>query len=67
MRNFARGDHMPFWMQGIPGLFVNDTANFRYRYYHTPQDTAEKLDYERLAAIVGATALLLAGAAGLEG
>jgi hypothetical protein len=67
VRNFARGDHMPFWMQRIPGLFVNDTANFRYRYYHTPEDTAEKLDYGRLAAIVGATAASLAQVAGLEG
>jgi hypothetical protein len=31
---------------------LTDTAPFRYRYYHTPQDTPEKLDYERMARVV---------------
>jgi hypothetical protein len=66
VQNFARGDHLPFWQLGVPGLFVNDTANFRYRYYHTWEDTPEKLDYERLGAIVGATAGVLAELCGLE-
>jgi hypothetical protein len=31
---------------------VTDTAPFRYLYYHGPQDTPEKIDYERLAIVV---------------
>ncbi len=30
---------------------VTDTAFYRYPYYHSAQDTAEKLDYVRLAAV----------------
>jgi Zn-dependent M28 family amino/carboxypeptidase len=65
VRNFARSDHVPFWEVGIPALMVTDTANFRYTYYHTPGDTPEKLDYQRLAAIGCATAAGLAQFAGL--
>lgn len=60
VRNFARSDHLAFWEAGLPALMVTDTANFRYRHYHQPSDTPEKLDYQRLAAIVGATAAVLA-------
>lgn len=45
-------DHWSFWQMGYPGLMVTDTALFRYPYYHTSQDTPEKLDYERLARVV---------------
>ena len=31
---------------------VTDTANFRYPYYHTPEDTIDKIDFERLARVV---------------
>lgn len=66
VRNFARSDHLPFWDAGLPAMIVTDTANFRYRHYHQPTDTPEKLDYQRLAAIVGATAAVLADVAGLS-
>ncbi len=45
-------DHWSFWQCGYPGLMVTDTAPLRYRYYHTPQDTPEKLDYDRMARVV---------------
>jgi len=32
---------------------VTDTAPYRYPHYHTPQDTPDKVDYERLARVVG--------------
>ena len=41
------------------------TANFRNPHYHRPTDVPETLDYERIAVIVRATALLLARVAGL--
>ncbi|MGH2587891.1 MAG: M28 family peptidase [Dehalococcoidia bacterium] len=65
VRNFARSDHAVFWRAGIPAVLMTDTANFRNPHYHRPTDTPETLDYERVAAIVRATVLLLVRAAGL--
>ena len=31
---------------------VTDTAPYRYPYYHTAQDTPDKVDYERAARVV---------------
>ena len=45
-------DHWSFWQEGYPAIMITDTAFFRYAYYHTPQDTPEKLDYERMARVV---------------
>lgn len=44
-------DHLSFWVRGYPAAMVTDTAFFRYPYYHTAMDTAEKLDYGRLAQV----------------
>ena len=41
-----------FWRQGYPALMVTDTAFYRYAYYHTAQDTPEKLDYAAMAEVV---------------
>lgn len=41
----AWSDHLPFWRQGYPALMATDTAFYRYRYYHTAQDTPDKLTY----------------------
>ncbi len=65
VRNFARSDHLPFWEARQPALMVTDTANFRYPHYHRPTDTPEKLDYERLADITAAAAVVIACAASL--
>ncbi len=45
-------DHWSFEQVGIPALMVTDTAPFRYPHYHTPADTPDKVDYERLARVV---------------
>ncbi len=45
-------DHWAFWQQGYPALMVTDTAPFRYPYYHTAQDTIDKVDLDRLARVV---------------
>ena len=44
-------DHWSFWRQGYRAIMVTDTAFFRYHYYHTTQDTPEKIDYDRLARV----------------
>jgi hypothetical protein len=48
-------------------VLVTDTADFRNPHYHRAGDTPDTLDYERLAAITGATALTLSRTAGLVG
>ena len=45
-------DHWSFGQVGIPAAMVTDTAPFRYPYYHTSQDTPDKVDYARLARVV---------------
>jgi hypothetical protein len=48
----ARSDHWSYWRHGWPALMVTDTAPFRYPYYHTQEDTPEKVNYDRLARVV---------------
>ena len=36
----------------LAGLMVTDTAPFQYPYYHTVFDTADKVDYERMARVI---------------
>lgn len=45
-------DHWAFWQQGYPAVMVTDTAMYRNPFYHTPEDTLEKIDWARLAWLV---------------
>jgi Zn-dependent M28 family amino/carboxypeptidase len=45
-------DHMNFWNRGYPAVMITDTAFFRNTAYHTPQDTADRLDYQKMADVV---------------
>lgn len=56
-------DHWAFWKEGYKAMMVTDTALFRYPFYHTPQDTADKLDYERFAKVVLGLAGMVEGLA----
>lgn len=47
----AWSDHAAFWRQGYRALMVTDTAFYRYPYYHTANDTPDKLDYPSLARV----------------
>jgi Peptidase family M28 len=40
-------DYEPFWEREIPFLFLSAG---RSRVYHTPEDTPDKLDYDKIAA-----------------
>jgi Zn-dependent M28 family amino/carboxypeptidase len=53
-------DHWSFWQTGYPAIMVTDTAPFRYPYYHTPEDTPDRLDYERLARVVAGLEIVIA-------
>jgi hypothetical protein len=42
-------DHANYWDQGYPAVMLTDTAFYRNDRYHTARDTADTLDYRRLA------------------
>ncbi|MZH40930.1 MAG: M28 family peptidase [Nitrospinae bacterium] len=45
-------DHRSFWKFDYPAIMVTDTALFRYPFYHTHEDTPEKIHYHHLARVV---------------
>jgi len=45
-------DHWAFWQAGYAAMMVTDTAPFRYPWYHTAEDTPDKIDYDRLAQVI---------------
>ncbi|MHC4267232.1 MAG: M28 family peptidase [Planctomycetota bacterium] len=45
-------DQWSFWQYGYPAVMVTDTAPFRYPYYHTREDTPDKINYDRFAYLV---------------
>lgn len=59
-------DHSAFWANGYPALMVTDTAIFRYPHYHTRQDTPDKLDYARMAQLLGGMQAVTAELAGVR-
>lgn len=52
LADFGRSDHLAFWEKGHPCLMLTDSANFRNPNYHLPTDTAETLDFHRMADLV---------------
>ena len=57
-------DHWSFWQAGYQAVMVTDTAPFRYLWYHTAQDSPDKLDYERMARVVAGLAAVVTDLAG---
>ena len=45
-------DHRSYWPHGIPSLMITNTAFHRNHAYHTTEDTADRLDYERMGWVV---------------
>lgn len=43
-------DHSPFWLAGIPAVFLTDTGPRRHPHYHSAGDTPELLDPAFLTA-----------------
>lgn len=53
-------DHRNYWAQGYPAVMITDTAFFRNPNYHTPQDTIDTLNFEKMAEVVnGVSAVAL--------
>lgn len=59
-------DHWSFWEEGYPAVMVTDTALFRYEHYHSPHDTADRLEYERMAQVVTGISRVVADLAGAD-
>jgi peptidase M28-like protein len=55
MPSFIEGvgwsDQWSFWQVGYRGVMITDTAVFRNPHYHTPTDSPDTLDYDRLAMV----------------
>jgi Zn-dependent M28 family amino/carboxypeptidase len=45
-------DHRSFWERGYSAMMVTDTAPYRYPWYHTAEDTPDKISFDKLAAVV---------------
>jgi Zn-dependent M28 family amino/carboxypeptidase len=45
-------DHASFWPHGVPAVMVTDTAPYRYPFYHTGQDTPDRIRYPHFARVV---------------
>jgi Zn-dependent M28 family amino/carboxypeptidase len=57
-------DHWSFWQAGYPAMMVTDTAPFRYPWYHTAQDTPDKINYDKLAGLVDGLEAVIESLAG---
>jgi Peptidase family M28 len=58
-------DHWSFWQQGYQALMITDTAPFRYPHYHTWADTADKIDFEKLARVTSGISKVIRDFVGL--
>jgi Zn-dependent M28 family amino/carboxypeptidase len=54
-------DHASYWRHGFPAIMVTDTAFLRNPNYHGPGDTADTLDYARMAQVVRAACAVAVG------
>ncbi|MGH8009051.1 MAG: M28 family peptidase, partial [Candidatus Binatia bacterium] len=52
VRGVDFSDHRSYWDVGYKALMITDTAFYRNKNYHTAQDTADTLDYQRMAMVV---------------
>lgn len=59
-------DHWAFWQHGFPAIMLTDTAPYRYPYYHTPEDTPDKVDYDRTARVIWGVSKVIQELAGIN-
>jgi len=62
--DFAWSDHLPFWRQGYRAVMATDTAYQRNPYYHTAEDTPDKVNMPKLAEATHALYVCCAAMAG---
>jgi Zn-dependent M28 family amino/carboxypeptidase len=44
-------DHSSFWKYDYPAIMITDTALYRYPFYHTYEDTPDKIHYSKLSLV----------------
>ncbi|MFZ4614588.1 MAG: M28 family peptidase [Rectinemataceae bacterium] len=54
-------DHAPFWLRGIPAIFVFDMSIGRDPWNHTAADTIDRIDFESLRRLAEGVFRLVAG------
>lgn len=59
MPDLLRADHALFWRDNIHAIFISDSANFRYPYYHTGGDTIKHLNFDFIKKIAQTSLLTL--------
>jgi Zn-dependent M28 family amino/carboxypeptidase len=52
-------DHRNYWAKDIPAIMITDTSIFRNKNYHQLSDTADTLDYQKMAVLTEDLAKLL--------
>jgi hypothetical protein len=59
-------DHWSFWQAGYQGFMITNTAPFRNPNYHTPGDTVDTLDINRLARVTAGLEAVVRDLAGID-
>lgn len=54
-------DHASFWKYGYQAIMITDTAFLRDRHYHTSTDTAERIDFKRMARVISGVGNIISG------
>lgn len=62
----AWSDHWSFWEHDYPAFFVTDTLPFRDPDYHSPGDTPDRLDFQRMARVTHGLAAVIRELAGQD-
>jgi Zn-dependent M28 family amino/carboxypeptidase len=57
-------DHSSYWRENYPALMVTDMAFYRNTHYHRMSDTADRLDYPRMAKVVQGVYAVIRGFGG---
>jgi Zn-dependent M28 family amino/carboxypeptidase len=52
VRGVDFSDHRSYWNEGMSAVMITDTAFYRNPQYHQAGDTADRLDYARMAQVV---------------
>ena len=56
----SASDHWAFWQRDYPAVMITDTANFRYREFHTARDTPDRLAYSDFTQVVAGISGIIA-------
>lgn len=64
--DLQRSDHAVFWNKNIPAIMLTDGANFRNKYYHTPNDSLHYLNFTFMSDVVKAAIATMAELAGIQ-